>query len=116
MSNKALWVLMLGVGVLGNPQNGHALRVAEFGAICAQAGRPCEELPVLQAYVGGALDLVAMLHEETAYLAPIYCVEPEDLFDVPAIIRFIGQRTRGNEQRNAMLLVIRYLEEHGGCP
>ena len=56
-----------------------------------------------------------MLHEETDYIEPIYCKDPKLLFDVPAIIRFVENNSAGNEQKNAMLLVIRFLEKYGGC-
>ncbi len=92
-----------------------ALRVSEFLAICAEAQRPCEDIPALRAYVGGGLDLVATLHEETDYVEPIYCKDPEILFDVPAIVRYIEQHRAGNEDSNAMLLVVRFLETYGGC-
>ena len=100
---------------VGAPERAEALRVGEFVAICEEAGRECEEIPILQAYVGGALDLVAMLHEETDYIEPIYCKDPKLLFDVPAIIRFVENNSAGNEEKNAMLLVIRFLEKYGGC-
>ena len=108
------WTTLL-LLVICAPDRAEALRVEEFMAICTAAGRECAEVPILNAYVGGALDLVAMLHEETEYIEPIYCRDPELLFDVPAIIRYIEARRAGNEDKNAMLLVIRFLEEHGGC-
>lgn len=96
-------------------QSAEPLRVSEFVAICEKAGRECVEIPALRAYVGGALDLVAMLHEETDYVDGIYSKDPELLFDDPAIIRFIEEDEAGNEERDAMLLVIRFLETYGGC-
>ena len=88
-----------------------ALTAGEFVAICESARKPCVEHPLLQAYVGGALDLIAMLDEQTDYLTPVYCKPPEELFDVSAIIRFVEVHAADNESTNAMLLVIRFLEE-----
>lgn len=91
-----------------------ALTMSEFFKICGSKQK-CSANPVLQAYVGGALDLVAMLDEETDYLKKIYCKNPESIFDVPKIIQFMEMNQDGYAQKNAMLLVIRYLEENGGC-
>ena len=93
-----------------------ALTMAEFGAICRSAEVPCADHPALNAYVGGALDLIAALDEDTDYLQPLYCRDPREFFDVPAIIRFMEGHEASYRDRNAMLLVIRYLEEFGGCP
>jgi len=92
-----------------------ALTMNQFIRICEAAGKECSEHPVLNAYVGGALDLIAMLDEETDYLADVYCEPPETLFDVPAIIRYMETHRSEYATRNAMLVLIRYLEEHGGC-
>jgi hypothetical protein len=89
--------------------------MAQFSSICESAGLECSEHPVLQAYVGGALDLIAMLDEETDYLDTVYCKEPKELFDVPAIIRYMEGHQEEYADRNAMLILIRYLEEFGGC-
>ena len=115
MRYKTGWLAALLLIALSYPQDAEALRVGEFMAICEQAGRECKDIPVLNAYIGGALDFVAMLHEETEYVEPIYCKDPKILFDVPAIIGFVEQHQTGNEDKNAMLLVIRYLETYGGC-
>lgn len=92
-----------------------ALSIAEFAAICDSSPGPCQEIPVIQAYIGGALDLIAMLDEETDYLATIYCRPPRDFFDVGDIIRYFEERRNDRPERNAMLLLVRYLEEKGGC-
>ena len=112
-----VWTIVLGLALAGGLGAGRAeaLTVSGFMDLCKQSGRPCEEVPLLQAYVGGALDLIAVLHEETDYTQPVYCKDPRVLFDVAAIIGFIENRREGYEQRNAMLLVVRFLEEHGGC-
>lgn len=92
-----------------------ALTMNQFIGICESAAGECSEHPILSAYVGGALDLVAMLDEETDYLADVYCKRPEELFDVPTIIRYMEAQHAAYADKNAMLVLIRYLEEHGGC-
>ena len=92
-----------------------ALRVSEFVAICEQANMPCKDVPILNAYVGGALDLIAALHEDTDYIKPIYCKDTKQLFDVPAMIKFIETHQSGNENKNTMLLLIKFLETYGDC-
>ena len=97
------------------PNRAEALTAGQFMQICEQAGVECVDVPILNAYVGGALDLVAMLHEQTDYISPIYCKDTKLLFDVPAIIRYVEANAGSNQDDNAMLLVIRFLEEYGGC-
>ena len=97
------------------PLNSSALTMGEFASVCDSYKGECSSNPFLQAYVGGALDLIAMLDEETDYLDEVYCEEPSDLFDVPGIIRYMMSNRDSYRDRNAMLLVIRYLEEMGGC-
>lgn len=96
-----------------------ALTVEQFSAICASASGDCSDLPVIQTYVGGALDLLATLDEQTDYLNKLYCKEPKELFKVPDIVSFMQQQpqsyTNINANSNAMLLLIRYFEQHGGC-
>ncbi len=91
------------------------MTLAQLTAICRQAGGDCTQLPMAQAYVGGALDMVAMLDEETAYLAPLYCRAPAELFDVSAIITHLLALDGQWQEKNAMLGVIDYLERNGGC-
>ncbi len=92
-----------------------ALTMSEFKAICESSPAECKDHPILQAYVGGALDVVAVLSEETRYLDKLYCEDPSTLFDVKRIIPFMEQHQEEYASRNAMLVLIRYLEEHGGC-
>lgn len=92
-----------------------ALSMDQFASACDSYAGDCSTIPWLQAYVGGALDLVAMLDEETDYLGEIYCREPNEFFDTQEIIRYMLANRSGNEEKNAMMLVIRYLEEMGGC-
>lgn len=92
-----------------------ALTMNQFASICESGEADCSEHPILRAYVGGALDLIAMLDEETDYLAEVYCKPTKELFDVPAIIRYMETQQTQYADKNAMLVVIRYFEEHGGC-
>ena len=92
-----------------------ALTVEQFSTICDSAPGKCSDHSIVQAYVGGALDLLATLDDETDYLDTLYCKEPKDLFDVPEIIRFMHAHREGYATRNAMLLVVRYFEKNGGC-
>ncbi|MEL7450526.1 MAG: hypothetical protein AAFN78_15035 [Pseudomonadota bacterium] len=101
--------------LLLTPVRSNALSVDGLLDGCAQAGAPCKDLPWAQAYIGGALDLIAMLDEETDYLGEVYCKSPDVLFDVPGIFSFIEKNRKGNGDKNAMMLVIRFFEEYGGC-
>lgn len=92
-----------------------ALTMADFIKICESAEKPCYEYPILQAYVGGSLDLIAALDEETEYLEKIYCKKPSEIFNVRRIIEFMESHNVEYAKKNSMLLVIRYLEENGGC-
>lgn len=114
MNIRLLAVVTLGVFSLYSTR-APALTAAQFSSICDSAPGECSDHPTLQAYVGGALDLLATLDEETDYLDKLYCKEPKELFDVPAIIRFMQEHREGYAKRNAMLLVVRYFEEKGGC-
>ncbi len=106
--------IVLGSGVL-LPSTGAALTVAGFRQICESAEASCESLPVLQAYVGGSLDMIATLDERTEFLGEVYCRPPSELFDVAAIIRYVERAPAADEEANAMSLVVRYLVEKGGC-
>lgn len=88
--------------------------MSQFSQICG-SNQQCSANPILQAYVGGALDLVAMLDEETKYLQKFYCKNTKELFDVPKIIQYMEGHQSEYANKNAMLLVIRYLEEKGDC-
>ena len=92
-----------------------ALTMSEFKAICESSPVECKDHPILQAYVGGALDLVAVLTEETRYLDKLYCEDTSTLFDLKQIIPFMEQHQEEYASKNAMLVLVRYLEERGGC-
>lgn len=115
MKRATLIAAILLTALYGFSNTAHALTMAQFSQICTSIKGECSEHPLLNAYVGGALDLIAMLDEETDYLAKIYCDKPPNLFDVPRIIRYMQAHSADFAERNAMLVVIRYFEEHGGC-
>lgn len=92
-----------------------SLTIHQFSEICRSEQGKCSDNLVINAYVGGALDLLATLHEETEYLETLYCKEPAALFDVPTIIRYMEQRALRSDQRNAMFLFIGFFEKRGGC-
>ena len=92
-----------------------ALTMKQVSDICHSSSDECSEHPIIRAYIGGALDLLATLDEQTDYLGKVYCKKPKELFDVPAIIRFMELRSEQYATDNAMLVLVRYFEEHGGC-
>lgn len=111
--NLAATAVLIASSLLSSPAT--ALTMNQFASVCESAGAQCSEQPFLQAYVGGALDLIAMLDEETDYLAEVYCKPTEELFDVSTIIRYMETKKTEYADKNAMLVVIRYFEERGGC-
>lgn len=115
MNRRIPTTLAILASTLAFSDTSSALTADQFSAICDSAKVDCSEHPILQAYVGGALDLLAVLDEETDYLRSVYCVRPDRLFNVPAIIRYIEEHEEAYAAKNAMLLVVRYLEENGGC-
>lgn len=92
-----------------------ALTMKQVSDICHSSTGQCSDNPIIQAYIGGALDLLATLDERTDYIKKVYCKNPKQLFDVKAIIRYMEQRSKQYAQDNAMLVLVRYFEEHGGC-
>lgn len=114
MISRLMALTTLGALFLHSP-NAAALTMGQFSAICDSAPGECSDHPTLQAYVGGALDLIATLDEQTEYLDTLYCETPQTLFDVPRIIRFMEEHSEGYADRNAMLLFVRYFEVNGGC-
>jgi len=113
LRNLSLIAALIGFSLV--PCRVSALTMDQFVAICESAKAECSEVPLLQGYVGGALDMIAMLDEETDYLADVYCKPTAELFDVPTIIRYMERHRPAFADKNAMLVLIHYLEEHGGC-
>ncbi len=113
LSKMVLTAALIVTLVMSSPAT--ALTMKQFASICESAEMACSEHPILNAYVGGALDLIAVLDEETDYLGEVYCNPTKALFDVPAIIRYMETQQIKYADKNAMLVLIRYLEEHGGC-
>ena len=95
--------------------NASALTMKQVSEICHLSPSQCSDHPIIRAYIGGALDLLATLDEQTHYLGKVYCKNPKDLFDVPKIIHFMEQQSEQYATDNAMLVFIRYFEKHGGC-
>ncbi len=93
----------------------NALTMRQFSQICASVPNDCDNHPIIRAYVGGALDLLATLDEKTDYLARIYCREPAEIFDVSAIIQFMKDKDEQFAAENAMLVFLQYFRKHGGC-
>ena len=92
-----------------------ALTMKQVSDICHASSGECSDHPIIRAYVGGALDLLATLDERTDYLGKVYCKKPKELFDVPTIVRFMELRGEQYASDNAMLVLVRYFEENGGC-
>jgi len=97
------------------PINVTALTTDEFLRACEAGPKTCVDHPVLRAYLGGAMDLLATLDEKTPYLAKIYCKSPEELFQIADIVDYLHRHRRAYGSENAMLPVVRYFEEFGGC-
>ncbi|HEY7886500.1 MAG TPA: hypothetical protein VIC08_16245 [Cellvibrionaceae bacterium] len=114
MYSRLLAIAALGWAFLYPPST-YALTVEQFTKICDSIPGECSDHPFAQAYIGGALDLLATLDENTDYLDKLYCREPKEIFDVSAIIRYMQTHGEGYATRNAMLLVVRYFEKNGGC-
>jgi len=115
MKLSRLPLLSFLTAVLFSPVQASALTMSDFKAICASSTMACKDHPILRTYVGGALDVLAVLSEETKYLETIYCEKPSSLFDTEKIIPFMELRQEEFASKNAMLVLIKYLEEHGGC-
>ncbi|MEM7097910.1 MAG: hypothetical protein AAF541_06575 [Pseudomonadota bacterium] len=114
MRNASIYIV-ISISLYLSPGHTNALSIDDFVAACDAFPGDCSDSPFLQAYVGGALDLVAMLDEETEYLDRIYCRSPSDFFDTRKIITYMVSKQDQYSEKNAMLVVIRYLEEMGGC-
>ncbi|MEO0436936.1 MAG: hypothetical protein AAF098_08515 [Pseudomonadota bacterium] len=111
--SRKTWAFILFALAFG--QQSFALTAQEFFTICASAEMPCAEHPILQAYVGGALDLMATLDEKTPYLEAPYCRPAKELFIVADVVEYMHANLKAYAGENAMLLLIRYLEDRGAC-
>lgn len=112
--------LVVSIACLMCGGHAHALKLSEFASMCETLGSSsagsCSSHPVIQAYVGGALDLIATLDENTDYLSKIYCRDASELFDVAKIVDYMLQAPDDEGDSNAMLRVVRFLEDEGKCP
>lgn len=112
---KLLLRILLPLFILLISTNALSLTMTQFKEICLSSENACNEHQLLQAYVGGALDFIAAQDEETDYLQTKLCVDPSSIFDVNRIIDYMIQDHVGYLDKNAMLLLIQYLQENGGC-
>ncbi len=112
---KTATVLLMMLIASITPKTANSLTMSEFVSICEKMQTKCHENQFLQAYVGGALDLLAALDEETNYLAKIVCKDKRSLFNTDAIIRYMMENQKPYKNRNATLVIVRYMEENGGC-
>ena len=115
MSSRYLVPVLINAVILLFPASSFALTLDQFIGICESNQGECSDHPIANAYVGGALDLIAVLDEETDYLQKIYCESPGELFNIPAIIRYMQQRRAEHASKNAMIPVLQYLVENGDC-
>ncbi len=115
MKTRLLVITLVSLLFTLHASSATALTMKQVSEICHSSPGKCSNHPIIRAYVGGALDLIATLDERTDYLKKVYCKKPKELFDVPRIIRFMEQRSKQYAKDNAMLVLVRYLEEHGGC-
>lgn len=95
--------------------NAFSLTIQQFSELCHSSDGQCSANPAINAYIGGAVDLLATLQERTDYIEKLYCKESAHLFDVPTIIAFMERQAGIADQANAMLLFIEYFEQNGGC-
>jgi len=91
-----------------------SLTIGQLQSICASASHQCSENQALQTYVGGALDLIATL-DEANHLKESVCKNKKTLLKVPEIIHFMEENRTEPASKNAMFLLILYLEKNGGC-
>lgn len=112
---RILAIFTLYFGATHSPHT-QALTTQQFFDICESTKQSnCADVPVLQAYLGGALDLMATLDERTEYLGKFYCSDPKTLFDVSKIVAYMKDNKQDYLASNAMLLLIRYFEDEGKC-
>lgn len=94
-----------------------ALTTQQLLDACAANNKPCHELPFANAYVGGALDLLGSLKDSGKLNMSFSCTSTAELFNVKRIFRYIEEQHSHSADKfadkNAMLLVIKYMEERG---
>ena len=104
------------VALLALAGRAQALRTGEFLALCGDVLAACAEQPVVQLYLGGALDALALVNETaSARKQPLYCLPERQLFDMSRIVAHVVANRRKFEDKNAMTGVIDYLRAYGGC-
>lgn len=108
--------LILGFGIMfGGISSAHSLTVQEVQSICSQQTTLCADNLVIQAYIGGGLDMLASLYEHEVLHGVRFCKSPQALFDVTNIINFLLTLEGGARAQNAMRQVTTYLQGESGC-
>lgn len=92
---------------------GSALTTKELLKVCSLKNQPCYTLPFANAYIGGALDLLGKLQENEQLNIQFSCTSPNKLFKVKRILDYIEENQHFYAYKNAMTLVIKYMEEEG---
>lgn len=116
MKTKNLLITGFSLLVLFSTNPAHSLTMEQFSDICAQHSGDCHDLPLINAYIGGAMDLIATLDERTDYLpTKIYCADPREIFNAEDIVAFMLRNDQNLSSENAMISFIQYFEVNGGC-
>ena len=111
---KFLSIGLTAISFILLPQaNVSALTLNQFQKICTSSPMPCDSNPMLQAYIGGSFDTLAVLNEQIGTTPRLYCIPGDELFDVNKTIQYLAS-AEGNEH-NAMLMVLKYVRERGKC-
>ncbi len=92
-----------------------ALTTWEFLQLCDDTAGACAEQPVVQLYLGGAMDALAVVNETALQKRPLYCLPERQLFDMHRIFAHIAENQQRFRQRNVMHAMLDYLRLHGGC-
>jgi len=104
----ALWFAMITAPT-------HALTLAQFNAICADQPVPCTQHPALHAYIGGAIDLLVAMRQNSDYLSPMTCALTPQHLDVNTIITFMTEYEPQSPERDAMAVLLEYLQAELPC-
>lgn len=88
-----------------------ALTTKELLNVCYLNSQPCHALPFANAYIGGALDLLGALNENELLNIELSCASSTQIFNVKRILKYMEANQNTYEDKNAMLLLIKYLKE-----
>ncbi|EPJ49351.1 MAG: hypothetical protein OFPI_25240 [Osedax symbiont Rs2] len=112
---NAFITAILAIGLAFIPVNAQALTMKQFMQICHSAKSKCSQHPVLNAYIGGSLDLFAALQEQNLFKTKDFCANARPHFNVPAIIDHMEKNQAAYANKNAMLSLVSYFKKKGGC-